>query len=358
MRGKGEELKMKRMFKALSLLLVVVLALLMGCGNKEEAKSENVVNKQQEVSQPAESKEEAFETVENADVEEKVSEIVTDAVAKEDVIVEEASKGEDIDYLQIHGITLDRIYAWTMKGIEGTHVADGEQVIVDAVKEFGEYARYDLGYAITEVNEDGILELVIGQVSQDGIGNMIYAIYTWKDGNFQCNAKGAEYGKIAPGRVNDAVVLYLAPFSNYEPGMKVNVGNMGTSVEVLPMEEPPVCAQTIENVYLEPNGYDVFTADDGAGQQQVVFIAISKVSDFKVLALTFENVDENGNVKYTTKELYSQAVLTPEHPLVTGMSCDSTISCYGISYVDVNGITRNFAIEVSGMDGSILLNEF
>lgn len=40
------------------------------------------------------------------------------------------------------------------------------------------------------------------------------------------------------------------------------------------------------------------------------------------------------------------------------MSCNSTIPCYGISYIDENGVVRYFAIEVSGMDGSVLLSEF
>lgn len=110
-----------------------------------------------------------------------------------------------------------------------------------------------MGYAITDVNEDGIPELVIGQTTQEGIDNMIYAVYTWKDGGFQCNAEAG--------------------------------------IEMPSMEEPQVVAQWIDDVYLEPNGYDVFTADDGAAQRQVVFIAVSEVKDFKVLSLSFEGVD-------------------------------------------------------------------
>ena len=272
---------------------------------------------------------------------------------EENNIVEEASKGEDIDYLAIHGTTLDKIYTWIMDGIGETYIADGEQVIVDAIKEFGDGAKYDLGYVVTEVNEDGIPDLVIGKTTQEGMGNMIYAIYTWNDGNFQCNAENAEYGDIAPGTVNNAKVLYLSPFSEYEPEMKVE-----TDAEMLSMEEPTVAVQWIDDVYLEPNGYDVFTADDNATQRQVVFIAISKVSEFKVLSLSFEGVDENGNVKFATTEIYGQAELKPERQLMVGMSCESSIPCYGFSYVDENSVTRNFAIEVSGVDGSLLISEF
>lgn len=329
--------------KIVSVVLMMILIFIVGCGGKEQPKADT---------QTADSTLQETETVtEQNGLEAEVSKNIPNAESIGSA--EDASKGEDIDYLAIHTTTLDRIYSWTMEGTEGAHVGEGEQVIVDAVNSMGEYARYDIGYALTEVNEDGIPDLVIGQTTQDGVGNMIYAIYTWKDGNFQCNAEGAEYTHISPGNINEAKVLYLAPFSNYEPGMKLEADKDTSSMEIV-----PVCAQWIDDVYLEPNGYDVFIADDRAEQRQVVFIAISKVSDFKVLSLNFEDVDENGNVKYATTELYSQTELKPERQLMVGMSCDSTIPCYGISYVDEKGVVRSFAIEVSGMDGSVLLSEF
>lgn len=343
---------MNRMRKVLGLCLVMSLILLIGCSSKEETKTDINVSKQEETSKSTLSS--------NEDVDTEIEET-------EEVIVEEASKGEDIDYLAIHGIMLDRIYSWIMDGTDGTHIADGEEVIVDAVKTYGDYAHYDMGYAVADVNEDEIPELVIGQTTQEGTGNMIYAVYTWKNGNFGCNVSGAEYGKIVPGKINDAQVFFLTPFSEYDPGMEIyaegasGASGDGEDVEsaVISTEEPQVCAQWIDDVYLEPNGYDVFTADDNAEQRQVVFIAISKVKDFKVLSLSFEGVSENGSmVNFSTTELHSQAELKPERPLMAGMSCDSTIPCYGVSYVDENGVTRSFAIEVSGMDGSLLLSEF
>ena len=334
---------MKNRGKILSIILMMTMVLIAGCGSKDQPKEET---------QAAGSELLKTETVqENAGSEKEASKNIGNAEGIGSA--EDASKGEDIDYLAIHGATLDRIYSWTMEGTEGAHITDGEQVIIDAVKSMGEYARYDLGYALAEVNEDGIVDLVIGQPHQDGIGNMIYAIYTWKDGNFQCNAKGAEYTKFCPGSINEEEVLYLSPFSNYEPGMKLEA-----DVDTPSMEIVPVCVQWMEDTYLEPNGYDVFTADDLAEQRQVVFIAVFKVSDFKVLSLSFESADDNGNIKYATEVLYGQSELIPERPLMVGMSCDSTIPCYGISYVDENGVNRNFAVEVSGMDGSILLSEF
>lgn len=319
--------------------LVIILVLLVGCGTKEETKVDT------QASAVTQQETETSKTM--------------PSVETEEVIVEEASKGEDINYEQLHTVTLDKIYAWIEHGGDGTVISDGEQAILDAIQEFGDDANYDLGYAIEEVNEDGIPELVIGKTTQEGIGNMIYAIYTWKDGNFGCNVEGAEYTQIYPGTINEAQELYLTPFAHYD---YVGGANADVSVDVNEdssiSEEPPVCAQWIEDVYLEPNGYEVFTADDLAEQRQVVFIAIYDVTDFKVLALEYEDVDADGNVRFATETLYSQDELTPQCPLMVGMSCDSTIPCYGISYVDENGVARNFAVEVSGMDGSILLSEF
>lgn len=327
--------------RMLRVILIMIIVFCVGCGDKNEMKTD-------------------IQATDFAQQEKDVSKNQTDAEVSKIVpnaegvgSSEDASKGEDIDYLGIHGSILDRIYTWVMDGTEGTHIADGEQVIVDTINTLGSDANYDLGYAIEEVNDNGIPDLLIGETTQEGKGNMIYAIYTWKDGNFQCNVEGAEYVNILPGCINEAQVIYFTPFAYYEPGSKLEA-----DVEFPSMKEAPVCAQWIEDTYLEPNGYDVFTADDLTEQRQVVFIAIFEVEDFKVLALEYEDVDADGNVKFATETLYSQDELRPQRPLMVGMSCDSTIPCYGISYVDENGVERKFAIEVSGMDGSILLSEF
>lgn len=331
---------MKNRGKSLSIILMMILVLTVGCSAKEETKMYSSAAKQEEV----------VDITQGAEVSK------TAPTVDEEIIVEEASMGEDINYIQIHSIILDKIYSWIVDGTEGIHVAEGEQAIVDAIEELGrDNAIYDMGYLIEELNNDGIPELIIGETTQTGKGNMIYAIYTWKDGNFQCNVENAEYVQVFPGSINEAQELYMTPFAYYDLGG----ANLEYNTDEVVAEEPPVCVQWIDDVYLEPNGYDVFTADENAEQRQVVFIAISKVSDFRVLSLSFEGVSENGSmVQFATSKLYGQEELKPERPLMVGMSCESSIPCYGISYVDENGVTRRFAIEVSGMDGSVLLSEF
>lgn len=50
--------------------------------------------------------------------------------------------------------------------------------------------------------------------------------------------------------------------------------------------------------------------------------------------------------------------LKSHFPLVVGMTFFGSIPHYGISYTDENGSSKQFAIEQSGDDGSILLTEF
>lgn len=142
-------------------------------------------------------------------------------------------------------------------------------------------------------------------------------------------------------------VIELIPFSKYK-----------AQYESTNAAGSPVRVQWAEDVLPGLAVYDEFIADTSDGQVKVVFSTDSRVTDFKVLALTFESADENGNVSFAKQELYAVNALTSERPLVVGMTFFGDLPSYGISYVDENGVTRNFALGLSGMDGSLLLTEF
>lgn len=93
-------------------------------------------------------------------------------------------------------------------------------------------------------------------------------------------------------------------------------------------------------------------------QVRVLFTASAAVTDFKVLSLTCEDIDENGNISFSVQERYSQPELTPESPLVVGMEFFGSIPNNGISYVDTDGVEKRFAVNMSGEDGSLYLWEF
>ena len=156
-----------------------------------------------------------------------------------------------------------------------------------------------------------------------------------------------EFWQIETELQNKIQCVDLIPFSAY----MLSNGNINT-------DAPQVSVQWAEDALDEYNSYDEFCADTTESQVKVMFIADRLAKDFKVLALTLENVDENGKVTFSTQELYSLDALTPERPLVVGMTFYGDIPSYGISYVDESGTTRKYAVEISGDSGSLLISEF
>ena len=104
--------------------------------------------------------------------------------------------------------------------------------------------------------------------------------------------------------------------------------------------------------------YHVFKASTTDPQERILFSAITEVTDFKVLALSDCNVDENGKISFHEKTLYTQPRLMPQCPLVVIMTFFGSIPNNGFSYTDENGTTRKFVVGLSGMDGSVEIEEY
>ncbi len=104
--------------------------------------------------------------------------------------------------------------------------------------------------------------------------------------------------------------------------------------------------------------YDEFVADTSEDQVKLLLSTETGVKDFTFLSLTLDHVDDAGKVSFSTKELYSAKQLTPERPLFVTMTFFGDLPSYGISYVDKEGNTKHFSIELSGQDGSLQLSEF
>lgn len=131
-----------------------------------------------------------------------------------------------------------------------------------------------------------------------------------------------------------------------------------------PMPEPPAPAEEpvpaiairwAEEALPEFENHLEFIGDEGEASTQVALIANAPVHDFKVLWLELDNADEDGNFTFTSEEMVTIGDLTPEEPLVLQMSFFGTIPHYGIAYRDEDGEEYRMAIDLSGMDGSLLL---
>lgn len=119
-----------------------------------------------------------------------------------------------------------------------------------------------------------------------------------------------------------------------------------------------ISAQWAEKILDAGTPYTEFIADNSDQQVKIAFSASIGVKDFKVLKLALAEVNEDGKPSFSAKELYMVPALKPHFPLVVGITFSGSIPQYGISYTDENGRSKQFAIERSGDDGSLLLTEF
>lgn len=147
--------------------------------------------------------------------------------------------------------------------------------------------------------------------------------------------------------------IQLTPFSKYQPSRNVG-SNVETQTPTAPILKVGFAATELTN-YVD---YDKFVASMSDSHQEVLFFVDKDIKDFKVLSLLLRDIDSEGKRQFDVTELYFQEKLTPKRPLVVVMTFFGTIPNNGVSYVDQNGVTRQFAVEMSGYDGSILLSEF
>lgn len=105
------------------------------------------------------------------------------------------------------------------------------------------------------------------------------------------------------------------------------------------------------------------TLYDGPDAACVLFTADSRVTDFTLLQLSAEDVTETGAILFQADPVVPErkesipSVMTPDTPVAVQLLFPGDLPSFGISFVDENGRYRRFAIEVSGENGSLLLEE-
>ena len=104
--------------------------------------------------------------------------------------------------------------------------------------------------------------------------------------------------------------------------------------------------------------YDTAVVETGEMQTQLVFSTDAAVRDFCVLALTDPDIDDNGEIHFKSTVAHRQDRLTPDRPLVVTTVFFGDIPNNGISYMDKDGVTHSFTVDMSGEDGSLYLTEF
>ena len=293
----------------------------------------------------------------------------------------------------------------------------GEMGVLETARNLGDSAPYEMGYLIEDLSGDGIPELSVGEVY--GRTNALYTLVDgkpelvfegWSRSSYVYMGSGyfyyygansaAESGQGVFYLTKDGtrlecesflftglnsggdVVVYSNETGSWDPA-ESSMSDMtaedfwaldpagdplpltpfsGTEVGSANESEFPVSVQYLTAVGDED--YNWVTLYDGPDACCILFTADSRVTDFTLLNLFAEDFTETGAVIFsaTPVELDEErdslsSVMTPGTPVAVQLIFPGDLPAYGISYVDAVGILRRFAIEVSGYDGSVLLEE-
>ncbi len=103
---------------------------------------------------------------------------------------------------------------------------------------------------------------------------------------------------------------------------------------------------------------DFYSIDQSEYATSIAFSTDGTLYDFKLLSLSMNDVDEEGNPEYSIEEISSYDRLESYRPLIVELTFYGDTPSYGVSYTDESGQTRYFAVSMSGYDGSLELLEF
>lgn len=334
------------------------------------------------------------------------------------------------DSTTCYNTILDSNYELIMGGADAYDYREGTSGIGEVIMNSDEIAANTIGYTLLDVNHDGVVELIIGAISEEKegkyYGENIYSAYTYndipyllvegwsrnrcfllEDGTFYTEGSGGAMYSVLENFVLNANETGLSYKDFYftkekdesfeEIGFYHNTtGEMDASVseeidedafwnksaeyssrtisfELVPFsmhryvgeqknieitEDEVVSVEWITEEQLHDSGIQSYVADASEPQVIAAFYVNEKIRNLKVLSLNFEDVDDMGNVIFSTEELYHYGDFEPGNPFVITLTMYGTIPYYGISYETIDGELHHYAISESGMDGSATLVKF
>lgn len=208
----------------------------------------------------------------------------------------------------------------------------------------------DGGAGVLTVYENGGFMLDGSDEFQEG-----YLVYTEEDGELW--ESGPRYELYLEN--NERVPHVCLAFDDGAPGKLVYA--VGGGAELFSRGDSAYDADGVifraQRADENASGY-AFAADDGEYARGIVFSTERALRDFKFLAISLEDVSEDGAGVFSVRELYAQDALTPERPLLVQTSFPGDIPANGVCYTDDSGATRYFSVAESGYDGSLIVGEF
>lgn len=276
-----------------------------------------------------------------------------------------------------------------------------------------------LGYTLQDINNDKVPELIFAILDNEKqgkgyYGKDIYAIYTFVDGKIKFvdegwarsnikllannmlltrgNSSNADYvlalGDLLPNGNKRCIDMYFTRSkSNNEPGLDVYRNNVGRAdvavsqktnmtaddffdmgeemagdsvkLELLPLKEYQqrgfkglamqylecMGVHELQDAKFDLSKYEQVSVPNPFKGADVIFRSRVNLEDFRLLELA------------SGKSVYSKDLLMADEKLVLHLESLETIPKNGISFKDDAGRERRFAIQQSGKDGSIYLQE-
>lgn len=293
----------------------------------------------------------------------------------------------------------------------------GEMGVLEAARATGDNAVYEMGYRIEDLSGDGIPELAVGE--RNGMTNALYTqvdgkpelvFEGWYRSSYVYMGSGYfyYYGSNSASESGQGVFYLTKNGTGLECESFLFTGlNSDGDLEVYRNEtgswnpaESEKSDMTAEDFWaLDPPGDPLpltpFSGTDGASANEssvpvsvrylteagdvdcgwvtlydgpdsccILFTTDSRVTDFTLLDLSVEDFTQTGAVIFSATPVEFDeerdslpSVMTPDTPVAVQLIFPGDLPAYGISYVDAGGDLRRFAIEVSGDDGSVLLEE-
>ncbi len=139
-----------------------------------------------------------------------------------------------------------------------------------------------------------------------------------------------------------------------DPAQSEDASSISTQAE--DWQKPTVTAAW-ENEADAPAAALLITADNSDTAVRVVLTTDVPVRDFCILRLSDPGIDDAGSFTFTAETIYNAGILTPDRPIVFVTAFYGDLPNNGVSYTDETGATRMFALDISGMDGSLVLTE-
>ena len=281
---------------------------------------------------------------------------------------------------------------------------EGQQGILESARNHGSDAPNAMGYMVEDISGDGIPELLVGE--NEGLINAVYTLSAgqpqlvlsgWYRSGYAYMGSGYfyYYGSNGASETGQGI-FYLSKdgrslqcqeflFTHAQGEEAADIRVYRNSTGSWEPEESQLTDMTAQEfwdldpagttlpltlfAYLEP-GMAVsarYLNDDETAAEvildteyadRVLFTARSPISQFTVLKLTLESLDDAGTAVLSARPASDDPLLegfSPDCPIILQLSFGEILPTYGITYVDENGQTRCFALQQSGRDGAVLM---